>query len=99
MKLSLFALAISPLLVLLTFFVENRALVLFPTHDRGPGDLAQVSGYGLPVAFREVTFLIDTSSATYHWWMFALDVCLVAAVILLLLYWSVRVDILEVDEA
>lgn len=98
-KLSLIALAVSPLLVLLTLFAENRALVLFPTHDRGPSDIARISGYGFPLAFREVTSLIDTSTTSYHWWIFTLDVGLVAAIIFLLLYWFGRAHILEFYKA
>src|SRR5262245_15712003 len=90
-NLSVLALAISALLVLLTMVIENRALVFFPTYDRGPDDwMVQISGYGYPFAFREVTYLIDTSSAVCHWWIFALDVCVLAPFILPLLYRDAR---------
>ncbi len=96
-KVWLLGLPASTVLVLLTFFVENRALVLIPTHEYGNGDFTRCIGYGLPFAFRDVLFAIDTSSASYHWGIFALDICLVGAVIVFLLHLMARANILEME--
>jgi hypothetical protein len=91
MKLLFPALLASSVLILLTTFFENNALALFPTHDSGGvHGFTRSVGYGLPFAFREVVSLIDTSAAHYHWGIFALDVCLIAVVLLLCLHLAER---------
>lgn len=98
-KLLLFAFLTSPFLVFVTLFVKNRTLVLFPTHEYGSGSFSQCIGYGLPFEFREVESFIDTSATHYHWGFFLLNMCLVAAVVLLLLHLMTRARWLEIEEA
>jgi len=100
MKLSFLAFVASPALVLFTAFFQNNALALFPTHDYGSvHGFVRCVGYGLPFAFREVVSLIDISSSHYHWGYLLLNICLVAAVVLLLLHSMVRASWFEIDEA
>lgn len=90
-KLSLLALVASPALVSFTAFFQNDALAMFSTHDYGGvNGFVRSAGYGLPFAFREVISLIDTSSTHYHWGYLLLNVCLVAAAVLVMLHFMVR---------
>jgi hypothetical protein len=83
------AFVVSPVLVLFTALFQNNALAMFTTHGYGGGFIKRV-GYGLPFAFREVVSLIDTSSSHYHWGFLLLNICLVAAVVLLLFHLMCR---------
>lgn len=85
MKLVFLSLLASPVLILLTAFFENNALAFFQTHDfDGAHGFTRTVGYGLPFAYREVVSFIDTNAAHYHWGIFALDVCVIVAVLLTL---------------
>ncbi len=97
-KLSLAAILASPVLVFATLFFENRALVLFPTHDDGMGNFTQCLGYGFPFAYREVVSLIDTHATHYHWGYFLLNTFLVAASIYVLLSLLARSKRFDIDE-
>jgi hypothetical protein len=82
---SFLALITSTVLVLMSAFSENDTLAPFPTYDYGNGNgLTRGVGYGFPFAFREVVTFIDHGASHYHWGYLLFNICLVAAVILLL---------------